>query len=332
MPEWILGLDGGGTKTLLALANKNGDVLGPFVGTGINPFDQPNWKNELETLLAHCPVKRETIVFSSFGLPGYGESAVINAQQLEVVQNFAGENSVALNDVAVAFAGALAGKPGVLILAGTGSMAWAGNGNTQIRVGGFGDGFGDEGSAYWIGQRALQKLSWTLDGRHEDDRYRETMLDSIGAGDAEGLIAWFYGLEHQRSRVAALAKTVDQLADANNLSAIEILLEAANLLTAHAKTAWRKLELQPDSSISYAGSVFKSRTVRETVRHQLEDFGRWQAPLASPIAGALIDAATQAGWMTDSNSTNPNLNESGRNDANWIKRINTTLESKISDL
>ena len=103
MPEWVLGLDGGGTKTILALANQNGEVLGPFIGAGVNPFDQPNWKNELEVLLAHCPIKREEIAFSSFGLPGYGESASINAQQLEVVKNLAGQNAVALNDVAVAF-------------------------------------------------------------------------------------------------------------------------------------------------------------------------------------------------------------------------------------
>jgi glucosamine kinase len=197
MPEWVLGLDGGGTKTLLALANQNGDVLGPFIGAGVNPFDQTHWRNELETLLAQCPIKRDDLAFSSFGLPGYGESAVINAQQFEVVQNFARENSVVLNDVAVAFAGALAGKLGVLILAGTGSMAWAGNGAREIRVGGFGDGFGDEGSGYWIGQQALQKLSWTLDGRLEDDRFRDSMLEAIGVSDAEGLISWFYGLEHQ---------------------------------------------------------------------------------------------------------------------------------------
>jgi glucosamine kinase len=317
MPEWVLGLDGGGTKTILALANKNGDVLGPFIGAGVNPFDQPNWKKELEALLQQCPIKRDEIAFSSFGLPGYGESVAINAQQLEVVKNFAGTNSVALNDVAVAFAGALAGKPGVLILAGTGSMAWAGDGTTEIRVGGFGDGFGDEGSGYWIGQQTLQKLSWTLDGRLDDNRYRDTMLEAIGASDAEGLISWFYGLEHQRSRVAALAKNLDQLADADNLTAIDILLEAANLLAAHGKTAWRKLELQPGSSISYAGSVFKSRTIRETVRHQLEDLGRWEAPIASPIAGALIDAATRANWQIT---------------ADWIERINTTLESNISDI
>ena len=322
MLEWILGLDGGGTKTILALAQKNGEVLGLFFGAGVNPFDQPQWRNELEMLLKKCPIKPSEIAFSSFGLPGYGESASINAQQLEVVKNFAGKNSIALNDVAVAFAGALAGKPGVLILAGTGSMAWAGNGISVTRVGGFGDGFGDEGSGYWIGQQALRKLSWALDGRLEDTRYRDAMLEAIGASDAEGLIAWFYGLEHQRSRVAALAQNVDQLAEADNLTAIDILLEAANLLAAHGKTAWRKLELQSGASISYAGSVFKSRTIRETVRHQLEDLGHWEAPTAPPIAGALIDAATRANWTTD-----PNWNFT-----NWIERINTTLESKISDL
>ena len=62
MPEWVLGLDGGGTKTILALANKNGEVLGPFIGIGVNPFDQPHWKKELETLLEKCPTSDGSMI------------------------------------------------------------------------------------------------------------------------------------------------------------------------------------------------------------------------------------------------------------------------------
>lgn len=314
MPEWVLGLDGGGTKTAFALADRDGHTRGPFMGAGINPFDQPHWRDELDALLSRCPVNPEGIAFSSFGLPGHGESAVVSKQQLETVQGFSGERCAALNDVAVAFTGALAGEPGVLILAGTGSMAWASDGLRDVRVGGWGDGFGDEGSAHWIGRRGLQKLSWTLDGRLEDNAFREAMLEVIGTQDAEGLVEWFYGLEHPRSGVAALAAELDQLAEAGSGTAMEILLEAAVLLTEHVRAAWKKLDLPSSAVISYAGSVFNSRTVREAVHASLGPLGRWQSPIASPLAGALFDAARRANWDVN---------------AHWLERVSQAFRGRV---
>lgn len=312
MPEWVLGLDGGGTKTAFALADQGGEVLGPFVGGGINPFDQPHWREEFNKLLERCPVKPDQIAFSSFGLPGYGESERVSGAQLEAARALVGDRCTALNDVAVAFKGALAGKPGVLILAGTGSMAWAGDGERELRVGGWGEGFGDEGSAHWIGHRALQDLSWTLDGRLEDTGFRDAMLETIGAKDGAGLIEWFYGLEHPRSRVAGLAQTVDRLAAVRNNTAMTILHDASELLSAHARAAWRQLHLDPNAQFSYAGGVFNSRTVQEAVRRALEPLGRLEAPRASPLAGALLDAAQRAGWAA--------------NDA-WLERVNLCLSA-----
>ncbi len=312
MPEWVLGLDGGGTKTAFALADQAGNVLGPIKGAGINPFDQPRWRAVLESLLRQCPIKPEELVFSSFGLPGYGESVEVSSQQLQAVRNFAGERCAALNDVAVAFVGALAGQPGVLILAGTGSMVWAGNGAREIRVGGWGEGFGDEGSAHWIGQRALQTLSWTLDGRLEDAGFRDAMLETIGASDGAGLIEWFYALEHPRSSVARLARNVDQLAETGNATALAILHDASGLLEIHARTAWHRLGLDSSAKFSYAGSVFNSRTVREALRRMLTPMGHLDAPRASPLAGALLDAAQRAKWTVN---------------GAWLERVNTNLEN-----
>jgi glucosamine kinase len=311
MPEWVLGLDGGGTKTAFALADQAGNVLGPFVGAGINPFDQPRWCSVLDTLLQQCPIKPEELVFSSFGLPGYGESVEVSSQQFQAVKHFAGERCVALNDVAVAFKGALAGQPGVLILAGTGSMVWAGNGTREIRVGGWGEGFGDEGSAHWIGQRALQTLSWTLDGRLEDSAFRDAILGAIGATDGAGLIEWFYALAHPRSNVASLARSVDQLAETGNVTAVEILHDASRLLETQARAAWYRLGLSSNAKFSYAGSVFKSRTVREALMQALEPLGHLDAPRASPLAGALLDAAQRAQWTVD---------------GAWLERVSPNLE------
>ncbi len=295
-----MGLDGGGTKTAFALADRAGRTLGPFLGAGINPFDQPRWREEFERLIAFCPVPRDRIAFCAFGMPGYGESREVSAQQLEAARSIAGQDCAVLNDVAVAFAGALAGEPGVLVLAGTGSMAWGANAAGQVvRVGGWGEGFGDEGSAHWIGLQALQKLSWALDGRLSNDAFCRALLETIGVNGAEDLLSWFYGLEHRRSRVAALASAVDRLADAGNITAQTMLLEAAELLAAHAQTVHRRLNLDSSARLSYAGSTFKSRTVTDGLRSRLETLGRWAAPVASPLAGALFEAARGAGWDAD---------------------------------
>jgi glucosamine kinase len=314
MSEWILGLDGGGTKTLLAIANRSGEVFEVIAGAGINPFDNPVWQSELMRILGQVSVKPDQLVFSSFGMPGYGESDIVSKAQLEVAKAWAGDNCAVQNDVAVAFTGALAGEPGVLILAGTGSMAWGENAEQDVaRVGGWGEGFGDEGSAYWIGHQALQKLSWTLDGRLFDHEFRRSLLEQIGIKDTD-LIHWFYTLEHPRSNIAALARMVDKLAESGNTTAKNILLEAAQHLSQLALTANEKLKLER-AGFSFAGSVFKSQTVQKAVQQKLEPCGTWLEARGSPLAGALLDAAKRAGWKTDEA---------------WLERINQSLGRKLS--
>jgi glucosamine kinase len=314
MPEWILGLDGGGTKTLLAIADRDGMVRQVVSGAGINPFDNPAWQTELNQMLDQVSVRPDQLAFSSFGMPGYGESDAVSTLQLKAAQGWTGERCEVQNDVAVAFTGALAGESGVLVLAGTGSMAWAENPERLVaRVGGWGEGFGDEGSAYWIGQQALQKLSWTLDGRLEDTEFQRGLLGHIGIKDSE-LISWFYSLEHPRPNIAALARTVDALADIGNTTARTILLEAAQHLTQLGLAAQRKLKLEP-ASFSFAGSVLKSQTVRKNLQQNLKPHGNWLEPRGSPLAGALLGAAKHAGWEIT---------------IDWLERVNQDLGRKIS--
>ncbi len=313
MPEWILGLDGGGTKTVLAVANRDGTVREVVAGAGINPFDNPVWQSELRRILDQVSLTPDQIAFSSFGMPGYGESESISAAQLAAARDWAGERIAVQNDVAVAFTGALAGQPGVLVLAGTGSMAWAENADRVIRVGGWGQGFGDEGSAHWIGLQALQKLSWSIDGRLLDGEFRRGLLEHVGIKEGE-LIAWFYSLAHPRPKIAALAKVVDNLAGLGNLTAKHILLEAAQLLSQLGLAAQKQLKLE-QTSFSCAGSVFKSLMVRETVKHRLSTLGIWFEPVGSPLSGALFSAAQNAGWDVNQH---------------WLKQINQNLGRKTS--
>jgi N-acetylglucosamine kinase-like BadF-type ATPase len=112
----------------------------------------------------------------------------------------------------------------------------------------------------------------------------------------ETLLAWFYGLTHPRSHLARLAQTVDGLAEQNNPIAVLLMHQAADELVLLAQTALKLLDNPAANRFSFAGSVFKSRTVREMVKEQLTSLGSWQTPVLAPIGGALLHAAQQAGW------------------------------------
>lgn len=295
--EWVLGLDGGGSKTALAYVSGAGEVVGPFYAPGINPFDRPEWEAVLRAFLGAHPVPGP-LARACLGLPGYGESPAFSARQAGVCAELLDDcpHSV-MNDVEAAFVGAFAGGPGALLLAGTGSMAWADDGARQLRVGGWGEGFGDEGSAYWIGRRALELASQALDGRHGDAEFAEVLLTPVldGFPTQPALLTWYYGQAHGRSAVAALARSVNELADVGQPTAHAILLEAAELLAQHVTAARRQLDT-PELPWSYAGSVLGSRTVLDALTTLL---GQPQSPALPPLGGALFHAASRAGLTTD---------------------------------
>jgi len=163
--DLVLGLDSGGTKTMLDLADRNGVVQTVRRGPTLDPFADRGWPDDLASMLRDYAVWWPRIVGGALGLSCHGEVEAVSARQIKVTADLLPVPHLVLNDVRVAFDGALAGRAGVLLLSGTGSMAWAGDGNRDLRVGGWGEAFGDEGSAHWIGREALSEATRALDGR-----------------------------------------------------------------------------------------------------------------------------------------------------------------------
>ena len=297
----VLGVDGGGTKTLAAVADRDGAVVAFAQGLDTNPLDQPRWRDHLAAVVrgALVGVDPATLAAAAFGLPVHGEVAALSAEQQGLAQQLVGAASVR-NDVHTAHEGAFAGGPGVLLLAGTGSMCWAADAAGRVvRVGGWGDGFGDEGSAYWIGHAGLVRTARILDGRAEGAAFAQAILDAVGVPEADtpdGLLRWFYEHPSRRPGVAALAATVDRLAPGDRVAG-DLLAEACDALALHVTTARRRLGLPHPGPWCFVGGVAQSRTVRDGLTARL--LSPPSTPMLPPIGGAVWRAANDAGWRPD---------------------------------
>lgn len=286
--EQVAAVDGGGTKTAAALADRAGCVTLLPPGPGCNPQDNPVWADALDTALAALGRPAATVV----GLPGWGEvPAHDHAMAARVAARLPG--AAILNDVELAWRGAFPDGEGVLILAGTGSMAMA----QGARVGGWGDLFGDEGSAFWIGRAALAEMSRAIDGRAASLEFARALGERLGCGTADfAPLGWVMGQAHPRSAVAGVARDVDGLAEGGCQVARAILEAAgAELVTLGRVVARRGGAMGADWAA--AGSVFRSRTVMATVAAGM---GRAAvAPRFAALGGGLWAAAEAAGWAPD---------------------------------
>lgn len=291
----VLGLDGGGTKTLLALADRCGNVVRLVRGRGLDPSSSPDWLLDLADLLAEDD-RTDAAEAAVLGLPFHDEVPRFTEQQTRVAEALLPSPVLVQNDVRIAFDGAFAGTGGVLVLAGTGSMAWASRGGASarsVRVGGWGDAFGDEGSAYWIGRETLAAVSSDLDGRLSAPDLTEGVLDAIGSTPG-GLVDWTYGLPNRRSGMAQIAAITSRLAEDGVVSARAVLERAADHLAEQAITAWRGTGAETPLRWSHAGGVLESRIVRARIADKL-GCGP-VAPRLPPVGGALLRAAQAAGW------------------------------------
>jgi glucosamine kinase len=291
MTSRVLGLDGGGTKTITVVVDATGAVLASETSAGLDPTAGPAWEASL-TAIADRMGRVDAAVL---GLPYHGEIPAICARQITLGHMLFGAQCHVVNDVAVAFEGALAGADGVLILSGTGSMAWARGTQGTVRVGGWGDAFGDEGSAYWIGRAALAMVSRHLDGRQPCADFAVPLLRQMGVAD-EALIAWTYGQTHPRAAMAAVAREVSALADAEITEAQTLMQAAALHLAEQGKTAAHRAGATLQHW-AVAGSVMRDATLSAALTKAMGSAP--QPERLPPVGGAVLAAAHHAGWPVD---------------------------------
>jgi N-acetylglucosamine kinase-like BadF-type ATPase len=202
-------------------------------------------------------------------------------------------------DAVIALSGATGGGPGIITIAGTGSIACGRDAAGRFaRAGGWGYIFGDEGGAFDIVRQALRAALRFEEGWGAETSLRAALLEACGALDANDLLHRFYTDDWPRSRVAKLAPLVDRAAAAGDPVAFELLDNAAGQLASLAAAVRRQL-FQPAEPVrlAYIGGVFRSSILLERYRMlvEAEEGNRCGPPMYGPAAGALLQAYEHAG-------------------------------------
>ncbi len=299
----FLGIDGGGTKTTCVIGDET-SVLGNGTATGSNVIRLGEAKarealaDAIGQACAAAHIKPAQIARTCVGLAGAGRPEISNLVRGILTELVSGEIEV-VGDMVIALQAAFGDGPGVMVIAGTGSMAYGRNasGNT-LRAGGWGFSIFDEGSGHWIGRSAIAALMRNYD---ETGAENSVLLDHVKK-------AWALTTREQlvlaanaspNPDFAALLPAVLTAADSGDALAQSILTQAATELARLAKIVIRRLFSDRDKvPVGMSGGVFDNCAL---VRDAFYTSLRSESPNCSvnsaviePVRGALELA--RKGW------------------------------------
>ena len=282
----VLGIDAGGTKTVCQLADENGEVLAEARRGGANL--QASGELEVEKVLHEVmeeaigdhDVRPAAICLGIAGVDRPDDARVVRAIMKRIGYK---ARVLVVNDALVALEAGAPGIPGVVLIAGTGSIAYGRNDHNQAaRAGGWGYMLGDEGSGYWIGRSALRAVLREADRRGPATRLTGLLLNYYGVTRAQDLIAQVYHGSLRPSAIAALAQCVMGAFNDGDSVAIGILRSAADQLESAALSVARRLELiGSDFPFVLSGGIFRAVPWLE------EELTR-RLPMASPRARTIL--------------------------------------------
>ncbi len=285
MSALFLGIDGGGTKTAFVLIDESGRLLARhesttsyYIEIGFDTL-RALLRDGVNAALRLAGVPASDIAHTFAGLPAHGEDSELFITFDGLLTDVVPRSTIG-NDMVCSWAGSLAGADGISLVAGTGSIAygeWMGRG---ARCGGWGEVFGDEGSAHWLAREVLALFSRMADCRAEP-------------GPLLGLVREHFELKHDldlcgeingsaaRSELAQIARLATAAAQAGDVQARQLLVRAGDELAALAAGVARNLGLAGIQAVpvSYSGGVFASGDLV---------LGPLQAALARRLPGATL--------------------------------------------
>jgi glucosamine kinase len=290
------GVDGGGTKSTLLLADAAGTELARVSGAAglVDPRHPERSAEVIAQLLRVASAQaglREPPVALCAGLAGVGNEA----ERVAVERALAGVAGTVrvISDGEIALHGAFGGGPGVLLIAGTGSVAYGRSPDGRMeRCGGWGMYVGDEGSGYAIGRAALEAALRSVDGREAETRILPVVLELLKLDGPRGIPPW--AGRAAKGDVASLARHVMDVAAAGDAVALRVVEHQARELASHVIALAHRLGPWPgDVPVVFHGGVLRSGLYATLVDRNLAQNAhlyRIQPARADAVHGALAYA------------------------------------------
>jgi N-acetylglucosamine kinase-like BadF-type ATPase len=260
---YVLGIDAGGTKTVCYLADSTGTIVGEGRSSGANL--QAQGELEVEKVL-HGIIEQaigdRAIVPAAVCV---GIAGVDRAEDDRIVRGMMRRlgfrtRTLIVNDALIALVAGVGDEPGVVIIAGTGSIAYGVNRDGfAARAGGWGYVLGDEGSGFWIGREALVAVVRAADGRGSRTRLTQLVLEHFTLEEVNGLVREIYDQGLHRKAVAALGPLVDRARSEGDVVAGEILRRASEELTRAASSVIERLHMRGETFHTVlSGGIFRA--------------------------------------------------------------------------
>ncbi len=291
-----LGIDGGQSSTTALIGDESGNVLGEGVAGPCNHVGAAERREKFFSAVGEsvrlaaekAGVKAEFVSVCA-GFSGGPEDKDLLTRELVKADRY-----LITHDAHIALAGATGGSPGIIVIAGTGSIAYGRNGADQTsRAGGWGYVFGDEGGAFDLARQAIRAILRYEEGWGPPTALRERLLAATDSSTANQLLHRCYTSDYPRERVAQLAKPVHECAAEGDAVAGAIVDKAAQELAILAAAVRRQLFGEDDAvNVHHVGGVFESSILRERFRMLMELDGSTsvRGPISGPAQGALIEA------------------------------------------
>ena len=290
-----IGIDGGGTKTKFTLFDEDMKEIDSykmpschFAQVGYQRMEEM-LKEGIHTLATRYHLKSYGI---GFGLAGYGQEKEIRERMESIIERVSdGHPYLLINDVESALAGALALQDGIMIIAGTGSIAFGVHGKERFRCGGWGYQIGDEGSAWWLGKRALETFGKQADGRYDKSVFYEIMMKHANLSKDYDMISYVRDVcGNKRDKIAQMALLLYEAACQKDSYAISIYEEAASELSMLVETIRKRLFPNTDHvPVSYVGGVFQAgKYIIEPLTNKLSRHCELHEPIYGPDKGVCL--------------------------------------------
>ena len=263
-----LGIDAGASATKWSLVSRAGLVDSGTLPAMDGHLNRQSSLARMHEVLDHIStsIQAHEVTNIYMGITGINHDGKIQALLKE---KFGCESRV-VSDIELAFHANFETGTGILLYAGTGSIAFAIDSNgIKHQIGGWGYLLGDEGAGYWLGREALRHTLFALESKDSIQEFplAQSILNEIQADDWDGIKAFVYSQE--RSQIAALSKIVDKLASDGDKSSIEIMRKAAGYLADLVQRTDKSLGTS-QYPVTFTGGISQSKLIGEELEKIFE--------------------------------------------------------------